>query len=303
MSGHHLFETAKQPDLVYDVGMHEGEDSEFYLRKGFRVVAVEANPDLVERCRERLADFIARQRLTIVEGAIPNVDLGDKAPEQSTFFKDDVNTGWGTVDAGWADRNTRVGAMSRTIEVRTIDFASVLREHGVPHYLKIDIEGADLTCVRTLRLFKSRPDYVSIESDKTSFRAIREEIDLFVELGYDAFQAIDQSSLPRRQSPPVPAREGSYVAHRFELGSSGLFGRELNDDWYSRGAILRRYLAIRLGYFLFGDEGILSESSLPMASMLNRRLSRILSRVTGGEVPGWYDTHARLRSVASRSPQ
>ncbi len=25
-------------DLIYDVGMHTGEDTEFYLRKGFRVV-------------------------------------------------------------------------------------------------------------------------------------------------------------------------------------------------------------------------------------------------------------------------
>jgi spermidine synthase len=43
------------PNLIYDIGMHDGSDSEFYLRKGYRVVAVEANPKLVEACRERLA--------------------------------------------------------------------------------------------------------------------------------------------------------------------------------------------------------------------------------------------------------
>ena len=35
------------PDLIYDVGAHKGENSDFYLRLGFRVVAVEANPMLV----------------------------------------------------------------------------------------------------------------------------------------------------------------------------------------------------------------------------------------------------------------
>jgi hypothetical protein len=32
------------PDLIYDLGMHRGGDTQFYLEKGFRVVAVEANP-------------------------------------------------------------------------------------------------------------------------------------------------------------------------------------------------------------------------------------------------------------------
>ena len=35
-------------DLIYDVGMHNGADTAFYLAKGFRVVAVEANPELVQ---------------------------------------------------------------------------------------------------------------------------------------------------------------------------------------------------------------------------------------------------------------
>jgi hypothetical protein len=30
------------PDLIFDVGFHRGEDTDFYLKKGFRVVAVEA---------------------------------------------------------------------------------------------------------------------------------------------------------------------------------------------------------------------------------------------------------------------
>ena len=31
-------------DLIFDIGFHTGLDSEFYLRKGFRVVGVEARP-------------------------------------------------------------------------------------------------------------------------------------------------------------------------------------------------------------------------------------------------------------------
>ena len=34
--------------LIFDVGCNDGQDSDFYLKKGFRVVAVEANPALCE---------------------------------------------------------------------------------------------------------------------------------------------------------------------------------------------------------------------------------------------------------------
>ena len=45
----------KHPDLVYDVGINGGEDTEFYLRKGYRVVGFEADPMLVDHCRKRFA--------------------------------------------------------------------------------------------------------------------------------------------------------------------------------------------------------------------------------------------------------
>ena len=65
---------AKHKDLIYDFGMHKGEDTEFYLRKGFRVIAFEANPELVRLCRNRLKGFIDQGQLTVIEGAILNPD-------------------------------------------------------------------------------------------------------------------------------------------------------------------------------------------------------------------------------------
>ena len=31
------------PELIYDVGMHNGDDTAYYLHRGFRVIAVEAS--------------------------------------------------------------------------------------------------------------------------------------------------------------------------------------------------------------------------------------------------------------------
>ena len=236
----------------------------------------------------------------IVEGAILDDDARDANQGTVRFFVNDDLSVWGTVRTDWAERNARLGSGSRTIEVDVIDFASVLEEHGVPHYLKIDIEGCDMACVDALSRFRDRPDYLSIESDKTSFANVKREILALVELGYDRFQAVEQSSLPTRQSPPDPAREGAYVDHRFEEGSSGLFGSELGEEWKSPRAILRQYRVIRVGYLLLGHGGVMTSWEFRGASLLRRLTRRLLRAVTRASVPGWYDTHARHSAVTTR---
>ena len=41
-------------NLVYDVGMNDGSDTLHYLKKGYKVVAIEADPTLVDSVRMKL---------------------------------------------------------------------------------------------------------------------------------------------------------------------------------------------------------------------------------------------------------
>jgi hypothetical protein len=186
----------------------------------------------------------------------------------------------------------KFGTTSTSIEVETVDFADVIRKYGIPHYMKIDIEGLDMVCVKALEQFNRRPDFISLESSKTLFADIKREIEVLEKLGYNAFRAVEQSAIAGSQ-PPYPAREGGYVAHRFQEGASGLFGSELEGEWKSRASILHQYRFIRLGYYLFGDEGVLNRWRFRGAGRLRLVLSRILQFFTKASVPGWYDTHAR----------
>ena len=58
-----------QDDLIIDVGMHDGTDTAYYLAKGFRVVAVEANPALVRAAQDRFSVEIDEGRLAIIAAA------------------------------------------------------------------------------------------------------------------------------------------------------------------------------------------------------------------------------------------
>ncbi|RWO92490.1 FkbM family methyltransferase [Mesorhizobium sp.] len=57
-------------DLVYDVGMHNGDDTAFYMSQGYRVVAIEADPAQAEAGRKRFAAEIEKGQVHVVEAAI-----------------------------------------------------------------------------------------------------------------------------------------------------------------------------------------------------------------------------------------
>jgi hypothetical protein len=124
----------KHRDLIYDVGMHQGEDAEFYLNKGFRVVGFEADPEHVSYCRGKLADAIAQGRLTIVEGAIVGKAMAGRSAKVA-FYKNVRSSVWGTSQADWANRNAGLGSPSKIIEVETVDFRGTIERHGVPYYM------------------------------------------------------------------------------------------------------------------------------------------------------------------------
>ena len=62
--------------LIYDVGGHLGEDTDFYLKKGFKVVAIEANPVLAEKLRKRFQSNLSDGSLTLIDSAIAE-DTGE----------------------------------------------------------------------------------------------------------------------------------------------------------------------------------------------------------------------------------
>jgi FkbM family methyltransferase len=279
----------KHADMIFDLGLHQGEDTSFYLAKGFRVVAFEADPELIAQCKEKFSNEIAAGRLHIVEGAIVDSPaVGDTI----TFYKNPSVTVWGTVDPAWRDRNERAGWESEEIVVPAIDFGKCIEQFGVPYYVKIDIEGADILSLQTLGDYDLKPDYVSIESSKLSLDGIDSELDILEELGYDLFKAIQQGTVPG-STAQQPASEGDDIDYTFPRDASGSFGRELAGQWLSREQIKRAYRWIFVGYHVFGNDTFVRKNRF------TRKIWQLLQRWLRRPIPGWFDTHARHSSVNS----
>ncbi len=273
-------------DLVYDVGAHKGEDTAYYLAKGYRVVAFEANAELVRSCERRFAEEIAAGRLTLVTGAITDSD----APTVR-FYRHPLST-WGTTSDEMVSRNLMVAA-SEAVDVPAVNFAAQLRASGMPSFIKVDIEGSDMLCLRALLEFDVRPQSLSIESHKTDWSHVEAEFALLEQLGFDRFAVVQQGDIAGR-TVRTRSLDGGELSFRFEPDSSGPFGSDVG-PWLDRDAAIARYKRVFLAYRLIGSRSRLRQTRI------GRRLHGIALRRLARPLPGWYDTHA-ARSDQMNAP-
>ncbi|WP_016952154.1 FkbM family methyltransferase [Anabaena sp. PCC 7108] len=264
-------------NLIIDVGVHTGQDTEFYLKKGFRVIGIEAHPDIYESAKNRLKSYVESGQLTLLNVAVSPKD------EPITFYANLDRSFWGTISPERVKESDRAfGTRSVEMTVKGRRFESILEEFGVPYYLKVDIEGSDLLCVKALQEFDTKPQFISIESTKASWNALLEELELLKKLGYQKFKAINQAKVTQ-QVCPSPAKEGQYIPYQFEYGSSGLFGDETPGTWLSEIEVINLYKRIFINYKIFGVHGIIYSFSI----------GKILLESLNIKEP-WYDTHASL---------
>lgn len=208
------------PAFVMDLGTNNGDDSAYYLAKGFTVVALEANGGLVAACRRRFAAEIAAGRLTLVEAAIWTQD------GEVTFLVNEANDHWSSIEPGWAGREDTA---TRPERVPAVTLRTLFERYGVPHYLKIDVEGVDGIVLDQLAEAPVKPDYVSVEDCRFGF----DYVETLSRAGYGRFKLLDQSRVPDLSDPSI--------SHRFPAGSSGPFGEDVPGEWLEQRDFLELY--------------------------------------------------------------
>ncbi len=238
-------------NLIYDIGMHKGEDTEYYLHKGFDVIAIEASPILFVEGKKKFSFFVDSEKLKILNVGISDIE------GKMDFFLNKENSVWNSFDINIAQRKN---AEIEIVHIRTSEITSIIKEFGVPYYMKIDIEGNDILCLKSLEQIQVKPKYISAEVN--SFEIIQQ----MYKLGYSKFKLIDQFSLLPLEIPPIPAyasfmldknfrlsknilikvirkslgpiitqcllkKQRKLLNYPFQFGSSGAFGEQLPGQW------------------------------------------------------------------------
>jgi FkbM family methyltransferase len=252
-------------DSIYDVGLHNGDDTAYYLQKGFKVLAIEANPLLVANAQRRFEREIIAGRLRLLPVGIA------ESEGTFSFWVNEENDTWSSFEKTLGCRN---GTRCHELQIPCLPFSTILKEYGVPYYLKVDIEGKDYLCVASLKP-GHLPKYISCELSHDE-----DIITRLHQVGYQRFKVLNQDSFTA--STPIFENEIGwrvlrkacnkvhalkYLLHRlpsqlqprkidfdnftaqfeftFNEGCSGPFGEETYGLWYSFEDILKKVAKIR----------------------------------------------------------
>jgi FkbM family methyltransferase len=245
---------------VFDIGMYDGADTAYYLQSGYRVIAVEANPELVQHAAEKFAAEMASGQMICVNAAISTSSapvelvLSGADPGSSSVFSDRVA------------HRLPIGS----ITVPGMTMQDLLSRYGVPFYVKVDIEGADRLCVLSLTS-ENRPQYLSFEAGDD----VEELVEHARKIGFGKFKIVNQTSFRElanqerlydriiqrvvRELGYADCRQIRRAGRFFVSGhSSGPGPWESDGNWYSADKTLARW-----------------------------RLAK-----AAGTLSGWYDIHA-----------
>jgi hypothetical protein len=89
-----------------------------------------------------------------------------------------------------------------------VTFDAILEKFGIPHYLKIDIEGAEPYCLKHLPR-THLPQYISLEAEDLQWLVLLQQ------LGYSEFKIVDQmrhnSSFPDFGNTTVFSRSAKQI--------------------------------------------------------------------------------------------
>jgi FkbM family methyltransferase len=231
-------------ELIFDIGCHKGEDTSHYLNEGYSVVAVEANPKLVEYCSKKFEKYIATNRLTIL-----NVGIANGEAPILPFYVNHQSSEWSSFDK---EIGTRGSSRFEIINIPCTTTSNLFKTYGVPFYMKVDIEGNDYLCLNDIDSTGIKPAYVSCEACHLSW------LETLQEKGYTRFKLINQAD---RFKPLKLSQQKSWAYTKYQKvnrgiekvkkminpeygggSASGPFGENTKGEWKCYEEIKKDYL-------------------------------------------------------------
>jgi FkbM family methyltransferase len=273
----------KHKKIIYDFGANNGDDIAYYLQKCDKVVAVEANPALVEQIRSRFSQQINEGDL-VVEHCVLTTDSNE---QQVPFYIHKVNH---VLSQFPRPQMSMLNEFNETL-LPSRNVIKIINQHGNPYYIKIDLEHYDHVILKELFLHDIRPAFISAEAhDIEVFSAL-------VTLGkYQSFNLVEGSGVEKKyKHSPIITKFGERI-YSFPAHSAGPFGEDIQTKWMTANNFVTLLAAEQLGW-----KDIHATNEITADPKYQIRMADYLYRSVTGHL--YYDTTKRAYDmIRTRTP-
>jgi FkbM family methyltransferase len=159
----------RKGNLIFDIGANQGYKTDIFLRLGASVVAVDPDEESQESLRQRFLKYRLTPKRVDIEGKAVSDAISIK-----TMWIDAPGSAKNTLNPKWVETlRTDPKRFGQRLEfagvkqVETVTLEKLMATHGIPFFIKIDVEGHEPSVLRGL----NRPvPYLSVEVNLPEFK-------------------------------------------------------------------------------------------------------------------------------------
>ena len=201
------------------------------------IVAVEADPNLCNLIKQKFKEEIKNDKL-IVENCVV---ITDNKTKEVPFYISKEKSVWNQYPKPFSDNEkivsndfeVKIGASVmdknnyfdvfykplmknfKEVYLPSKDILEIIKTHGNPYYIKIDVERYDHEILKRLLTNNIIPPYISAESNNIEVFS-----SLIIHGRYNAFKLVEGATVPEK-----------YKHFSFPEHSAGPFGNDINGPW------------------------------------------------------------------------
>ena len=222
--------------VIYDIGANNGDDIPYYLLKADLVVAIEANPLLIQQINIRFEDAINKGKLVVEDCVLSDTE----SQEPVSFFVHKYDH----VLSQFPKPKDIENFYELKIRSRTI--SKIIDENGYPYYCKIDIEHYDFSIVKNMFESGIFPEYISAEIHNFDTLCL-----ILGNSSYKSFNIVEGQTIKSIYRDAVISKYNGNIKYNFPDHSAGPFGFDIKLDWMGR-----RELMTYVSIFAISSSGI-----------------------------------------------